>query len=340
VHEPLDTDVLALDLLPAGHTTRLWFHLVHDALGNPVRIPVLVAKGRKEGPVVGVTAAVHGNELNGIPVIQRLFARLDPTQMRGTIVAVPVVNLAGFFREQRFYADSKDLNHVFPGHEGGNASSVYAARFTERILRHFQVLVDLHTASRGRVNSLYVRADMTDPQTARLAYLQRPEVIVHKEETDGTLRGAAAALGIPAVTVEIGDPQVFQAAYHKRAVQGVRAILGEMGLLPKRALSMGEPPLLCDTSSWLYTDHGGLLEVFPRVTQILEPNEEIAHVRNIWGDLVATYRAPVRSVVIGHATNPVALTGARIAHLGTLCPDDHPTIWPRAKVLPDEEYAG
>lgn len=309
-------DHLDLSAFEPATLSRVSLTLVHDGLGRPVRVPLLIARGRREGPVLGLTAALHGNELNGIPVIHRLMHRLDLRGLKGTIVAVLVANVPGFHREWRGYADGADLNHLFPGEPDGSAPRVYAQRLLDRVIRHVDRLIDLHTASEGRVNSLYVRADMKDPTVARMAFLQRPQIIVHNPPVDRTLRGAAALIGIPAITVEIGNPQRFHGEYIRAAARGVRAVMAEMGMIPPRNLDLGAEPVVCTRSGWIYTQHGGLLEVFPKVAQPVRAGETIARITDIFGDEVATYQAPSDGVCIGHSVNPVAMTGARVLHLG------------------------
>jgi len=318
------TDELRLEDLPRGELSRVRLEIAHDGLGRPLRLPVLVARGARDGPVFGITAAVHGNELNGIPVIHGLLDQLNLSNLSGTIVAVVAVNVPGVLARRREFPDGRDLNHLFPGRPDGSASEVFAHRFMHKVVRQFDLLVDLHTASFGRVNSLYVRADLTDPVTAQMAYLQRPQIVVHNPPVDGTLRGAAQGIGIPSITVEIGNPHRFQRDYIKRSRTGLRAVLARAGMLPMRSISPGEPPLLCLRSSWLHTDHGGLLEVFPRVCDTVGKGDLIARLTSIYGDLVREYHAPVDGVIVGKSVDPVAETGARIAHIGVLAPPDHP----------------
>jgi len=323
--KPVVTQNLDIEALPRGKVTRLLVELTHDALGAPVWVPVLAARGDRPGPVFGFTAAVHGNELNGIPVLQQLFQSLKVENLRGTLVAAIVANVPSYLREQRKFQDGVDLNHIMPGLSSGNESQVYASRLLDRIVRHFDYLIDLHTASFGRVNSLYVRADMMHPITAQMAYLQRPQIIVHNPASDHTLRGTAMEMGIPAITLEIGNPHRFQPKFIKRSLVGLRAVLAESEMLPKRPMSMGEPPILCESSSWLYTDIGGLLEVFPEVTDQVKQGESIARIKNVFGDLIREYSSPTDGIVIGRSVNPTAQTGSRIFHLGTLAPaEDHP----------------
>ena len=212
------------------------------------------------------------------------------------------------------------LHHVMPGKPDGTVAEVYAHRLVDRVVRRFDYLVDIHTASFGNVNSLYVRADLTDNTAARMAYLLRPQIILNNPPSDRTLRGSASELGIPAITVEVGNPQRFKPEFIRTTLGGVRRILAEVGMVARRPAPEGAAPILCTRAHWLYSDHGGLLEVFPGVAALLEEGEVIARVSNVFGDVVREYHASGPGVVIGKSVNPVAQTGARILHLGTPAP--------------------
>lgn len=317
VVERLDVEAFA-----PGTRNHVWVELVQDGLGRPIRLPCIVVRGAKPGPTFGITAATHGNELNGVAVIHRLCAKADPRHIRGTLVCVVVVNVPGLLMHQREFLGGEDLNDIFPGSAAGSEALLYVHRYMERVAHCFDYLVDLHTASFGRVNSLYVRSDMTNEMSARMSYLQRPQIIVHKPPADGTFRGAMMERGIPAITVEIGDPQRFQSGYIRSCLTGLRSVLQEVGVIPKRQTTKRPlpPPLpepvVCSRSRWIRTQHGGLLEVLPQVTQHVEEGELLARVRNSFGEVVAEYHAPNAGVIIGHSINPVTQSGGRIVHLG------------------------
>lgn len=313
---PRVVDQLLPEQLARGELHHLWVELVHDGMGQPVRVPVMVARGRRDGPVFGLTAAVHGDELNGIPVIHRLMGRLDLAMLRGTVVGVVVVNVPGFHAQTRLLEERTDLNHEFPGAEHGPIGQVYAHRLMTRLVGRVDRLVDLHTASRGRINSLYVRADMTDPVAARMAYLQRPSIIVHNPPSDGTLRGAASELSIPAITLEIGNPMRFQRDFVKRSLVGLRAVLAEMRMVARRNVALGREPVVCESSFWMHTSQGGLLVVEPAVTDHVASGDVVARLTSVFGETLEEYRAPTAGVVVGKASNPVARSGSRILHLG------------------------
>jgi predicted deacylase len=311
-------DRLSLQELAPGtrHHLRVW--LVADGLADRVRVPAIVVRGRHPGPVVGVVAALHGNELNGIPVIHQTLRDLDPETLRGTVVGVPVLNVPGYHLNRREYLDGVDPNRVFPGREGGTPSQVFCARLMDRVIREFDYLVDLHTASFGRANSLYVRANLDDPVTSVMARLQAPQILLHNFGTDGTLRSAAAALGIHAITVEIGNPQRFQEEMIKEARRGIENLLVHLGMTAGEVATGDQEPVVCGRSSWLYTRLGGVLEVFPRVTERVSRGQLVARITNPFGELLLDVEAPEDGIVIGKSTNPVAPTGSRIVHLGVL----------------------
>ncbi|RMH44497.1 MAG: peptidase M14 [Deltaproteobacteria bacterium] len=293
--------------------------MTENATGNETLVPAILLRAEDPRPVVGITAAVHGNELNGVHVIHRLLEQLKPVHLhRGTIVAVPIVNIPGYLRQQREFEDGTDINRIMPGRANGNESELYAHRFIDRVARHFDYLIDLHTASFGRVNSLYVRADMTKPVTATIARLLSPQIIVHSAAGDGTLRAAVEDLGAHAVTVEVGDPQRFQRGLVRSARLGIVEVLEHLGMVDDLSDPDTHDVIECKRSYWLYTDRGGVLTVLPNVTDTVHEGDVIARLQNVWGDVVREYRAPEDGIVVGKSVNPAARAGSRIIHLGVV----------------------
>lgn len=309
-------DELDLDALPIGEIYKCWLNLTEDALSRPLSIPVIAIRGEQPGPVLGITAVVHGNELNGLSVIQRLFRALDPTSIKGTILAVPVVNVPSFLLGTRRYTDGEDLNRIMPGKEDGNISQFYAHQFIEKVIKHFDYLIDLHTASFGRINSYYIRVDMSNEHTRKMALLQNPQIIVNNTGGDGTLRSAASDLGIHAITVEVGDPSKFQQGMIRSGLTGIFNCLSYLNMTEEEIEEPEEEPVVCKRSYWLYTDTGGVLEVVPSLQARVKKGEVVAKLRNIFGELIQEYKAPEDGVVVGKSVNPVGDAGARILHLG------------------------
>jgi predicted deacylase len=309
---------LNVEELPAGAIHRRYIKLAEDGVGLSIRVPVLIAKGNKPGPVVGIVAALHGNELNGIPLIHRLFRDLAPDKVRGTVVAVIVANVPGLLLHQRVFNDGEDLNRIFPGRPDGNCSQVYAYNLLHRIVKRFDRLIDLHTASFGRVNSLYIRANMDDPEMAKMARLVQPQIILNSPAPIQTLRGQAIEAGIPAITVEIGNPSRIQRDMVRTSLLGIKNLLRSWKVLPGAITKHKVPTVYCKDSAWMYTDCGGFLETLPTVATIVEKGQVLARMRNIFGDIIREYHAPHDGVIIGRSVNPVSQTGARIVHLGEI----------------------
>lgn len=314
---------LRLEEIEAGTVCRYWVHVTSSGMGQQILVPVIVAKGITPGPVLGVTAAVHGNELNGLPVIQKIFQVINARELRGTVVGVPVVNIPGFLINTRYFNDGADLNRLMPGKPNGNTSEVYGYRIMKKIIRNFEYLVDVHTASFGRVNSYYIRANLSNPVTARMAFLQNADIIVNNAGADGTLRSAAASLGIHAITVEAGDPHKFQRGMIRSAITGVLNVMRELDMVDQEIVAPEAPAVVCGKSYWIYTNAGGILEIGPRITERVVAGQRIAIVRNIFGDIVREYKAPEDGIVVGRSVNPVNQTGSRILHLGIV--DEHLT---------------
>ncbi len=161
--EPLNViDTLDINTYPKGEISYCWIRILEDELGNDIKVPVMIARGSEDGPILGITAAIHGNELQGIPTIHTVFRELKERLdlLKGTVVGVPCLNIPGYMLRQRRFTDGIDLNTIMPGNKDGTSSQQYAYNILDKIVSKFNYLIDLHTASKGRVNSFYIRADM------------------------------------------------------------------------------------------------------------------------------------------------------------------------------------
>lgn len=295
--------------------------LYQDALATRLHVPFVVVRGRHPGPVVGVSAAIHGDELNGIKIIHHVLERADPQEMHGSLICAPVVNVPAFHAGQRrFPEDDRDLNHVFPGKIDGTPSQQYAKAFLTTFLEPLDYLIDIHTASEGRINSLYVRADLHQPQSRELALLMQPQIILHGRSGDGTLRNAARLREVPAITVEAGNPSVFQGRVVLEGESGVYGILEALGVLRggPEPDDLGREPVICKSSKWLRTRSGGLLETFFSLCEQVKKRQLLARIMDPFGHLVQEYHAPHDGVVIGMSKSPVAVPGTRYCHLGVV----------------------
>lgn len=308
---------LRADQYPKGEVSKFWIHLYQDATGRPVDVPFLIARGAKDGPTMGIASAVHGNELNGIRIIHNLLRYLDLSQLTGNLLCAPVVNVPAFNDGNRLFPDGLDLNHVFPGKPDGRPAEQYARSFVSAFLPNIDFLIDIHTASVGRTNTMYVRADLADPVSKQMAEAFNPEIVLQARGSDGTLRRNALKKGIPSITVEAGNPNVFQGRIATEGDLGIRNILVELGFLEGEKL-LRRDPVYCPSSTWLRTTGGGLLEPRFRLFDRVKRGAELAVALDLFGERIRSYRAPYDGIVIGMAANPVSVPGTRFCHFGRL----------------------
>ncbi len=307
---------LALDEFENGKVHRAYIHLTDNSLGVPWKLPIIIVKGKNEGPTLGITAAVHGNELNGTSTIFKLINDVDPLELNGTLVMIPISNVPAFLMNQRVFSDNVDLNRIMPGSPTGASSKLYAHYFTSKIVSQFNYLLDLHTASPGRVNSLYIRADLEKEDTRTLAYLQNPQIIVQKYDEEGTLRGWANENGIAAITIEIGNPNTFQHSLVDETLDGIKNTLIHLKMLEGEVKDLIHNATICDHSYWIYSKKGGILDVFPKLADEIQVGQVIARVYNVFGEVKEEIKADKSGVVIGKSINPNCDAGTRILHLG------------------------
>lgn len=315
-----------LDKIAPNQIHRYWLKLIDNGFSQPISIPVIIAKGKYPGPVLGLLAAIHGNELNGIKVIQDVFKNINTSELYGTVIAVPGLNHISITQDKRRFIDEEDLNRNFPGKEKGNRSQQYTWQITQKILPKLDYLIDMHTASFGRVNSLYVRADMSNDKIKQMALLQDADIILNNQgapsagnsiSKNRTLRAEAMLKGIAAITVEYGNPQVFQPKMISRGVIGVKNVMNWLKMHPFEKIEKNNT-ILCEKSYWIYVDRGGFLEIPVELNQIIDKGIVIGILKNPFGEIIETYKCPEKGIVIGKSSNPININGGRIIHLGIL----------------------
>ncbi|MBI2891563.1 MAG: succinylglutamate desuccinylase/aspartoacylase family protein [Nitrospirae bacterium] len=277
-------------------------------------IPVTVIAGRRSGPVLFVTAAVHGDELNGTEIIRQLICRVAPADIRGTLVLMPVVNRFGFLHHTRYLPDRRDLNRNFPGRTDGNMAQRVAWEVFDQVIRHCNYGIDLHTATADRTNLPHVRGDMSHREVRRLARAFGVEIIINSEGSDGSLRRAAVAAGVPTILFEAGERQKFQEPMIRRGVEGIRNVLVELGMLQGTKVAPSFR-IIVKNSEWVRAEKGGILIMYKKVGELVYSGEEIALNTNPFGREFGTIRSPVTGLVIGATTLPLVNPGIPVAHV-------------------------
>jgi predicted deacylase len=281
----------------------------------PVSTPVLVVNGALPGPTLCLTAAVHGDELNGIEMVRRVMHDLDPSKLSGAVIGVPIVNVQGFRRGSRYLPDRRDLNRYFPGNPNGSAAARIADSFFMKVVSQCDALVDLHTGSFERANLPQIRADLRNPDVMTLTQGFGSMVILHSAPAVGTLRHAATRAGIPAVTLEAGGPSQLELNEVKLGVKGIETLVNTLGMVKKRRL-WGEPEPVYYRSSWVRADNGGILLADVSLGSTVRKGDLLGTITDPMNNARTELRSPYSGRIIGMARNQVVMPGFAAFHVG------------------------
>jgi predicted deacylase len=304
-----------------GTARRLSWKGIDYFVGGAVRTPVVVAHGAEDGPVVCLTGAVHGDELNGIEIVRRVMFEAEPANMSGTLVGVPIVNIQGFQRASRYLPDRRDLNRYFPGDPSGSSASRIAHDFFENIVRKCDELIDLHTGSFHRTNLTQLRADLTDDAVREMSEGFGDMAVLHNAGSAGTLRGAAVAAGIPAVTVEAGEPMRLDTSAVEQGVAGIQNYLAHREMIERRRF-FGDPQPIYYRSTWVRADLGGILFSRVELGESVEVGDKLGTVTDPITNGRAHVLSPYRGTVLGMAVNQFVMPGFALFRIGVETSDE------------------
>ena len=305
-----------------GETANVRFTVSETYLGDPVRIPVTIVNGAERGPTLCLTAAAHGDELNGIEVVREVAHGWDHSALRGTLVCLPVLNVPGFIAQQRYLPIyDRDLNRSFPGDESTTGAKRIAARVFRNFVEPCDIGLDFHTSTRGRSNMLHVRADMDDPAVARVANAFASNVVIASEGPSGSLRREASVAGTPTVTVELGEAHRFQRPLIDAALEGVRSTLAEFGMTDATAVNWPGWRTVVDEGdekTWLRAEEGGIVEMHAERGELVEAGETVCTITDPFKTESSVVEAPFTGVLVGVLENPLVYPGNPLCHLVAL----------------------
>lgn len=307
-------DILGQRIAP-GSAERLSWSATELFEGVPVSTPVLVVNGSRPGPTLCLTAAIHGDELNGIEIVRRVMHDIEPEKLSGAVIGVPIVNVQSFRRGSRYLPDRRDLNRYFPGNPTGSAASRVAHSFFTEVVAQCDSLVDLHTGSLERANLPQLRADLRDPEVLELAQGFGSIVVLHSPPIPGSLRHSATMIGIPTVTVEAGGPSQLDIEEVQHGVKGVETLLSSLGMV-KRMRWWGDPEPVYYRSSWVRADNGGILLSDVSLGSSVREGQILGLVIDPMSNARVEVLSPYSGRVIGMVRNGVVMPGDAAFHIG------------------------
>jgi predicted deacylase len=284
---------------------------------TPLTMPVHVVRGRRDGPRLFVCAAIHGDELNGVEIIRRLLQRPLLRSLRGTLLAVPIVNVYGVIDHSRYLPDGRDLNRCFPGLEGGSLAARVADLFMSEIVSQATHGIDLHTGARHRTNLPQVRGNLDDEHTASLANVFGVPVLINANLRDGSLRQSAAELGIPMLIYEAGEALRFDEVAIRAGVHGVINVMRMIGMLPRsrtRQRTAAEP-FVARSSTWVRAPGSGILRTAAPLGGRVSRGDVLAWISDPSGNGEREVVATAKGVIIGRTRLPLVLEGEALFHI-------------------------
>lgn len=293
----------AIDLLVA----QLYTHA-------PVTMPVEVVRGKRPGPTLFVSAAIHGDEINGVEVVRRLLHLPQLKSLKGTLIAVPIVNVRGFLSLSRYCPDRRDLNRSFPGSERGSVAARLAHLFATEIVAKADCGIDLHTGAIHRGNLPQIRANLDDAETAKLAKAFGAPVNINANLRDGSLREFAASQGVPMLLYEAGEALRFDETCIRAGVRGVTHVMRELGMLPQRK-TKGVEPVVARASSWVRAEQSGILRPLVGLGARVKKGDVLATVSDPFGNHEMPLNARYNGIVIGRLNLPLVNEGDAVFHV-------------------------
>jgi predicted deacylase len=281
-------------------------------------LPVIAVNGKREGPKLWLSAAIHGDEINGVEIIRQVLAKVKPNRLRGVIVAVPIVNIFGFLEQSRYLPDRRDLNRSFPGSPHGSLTARLANLFMNEIASRCTHGIDLHTAAIPRINLPQIRANLKDAETCRCARAFGAPLTIQATVRDGSLRQAASKRGIPVLLYEGGEALRFNAEAIRVGVEGIFRVMDCLEMYPLSFESEPTVPLEVSVTKWVRASRSGILHLTAELGEKVAKKQVLGMITDAFGDTRTKVRAPVEGMVIGHVQNPLINQGDGLVHLAVL----------------------
>lgn len=272
---------------------------------TPIELTVQVSHGRKEGPVLAINGAVHGDEVNGVEIIRRVLRHSAIKRMAGTLIAVPIVNVYGFLTNIRYLPDRRDLNRSFPGSPTGSLASRLAHLYMTEVIANATHGIDLHTAAIHRSNFPQIRCDLSNPKVREMAMSFGVPVILNAAMRDGSLRKAASDMNIPVLAYEAGEALRFDEVSIRAGVQGIIRVMGDLGMIRQRRQDEAPTdPVISRSSVWVRAPEGGIFRARAKLGAQVSIGDQLGIIASPFGDSEFPIEAPTDGILIGRNNLP------------------------------------
>ena len=285
---------------------------------TPMSLPIHVINGLEEGPSLCITAAIHGDEINGVEIIRRFLKKKGFKQINGNIIAIPIVNVYGFLYQERNLMDRRDLNRSFPGSSKGSLASILAEIICTQILSQSTHAIDLHTGSNHRFNLPQIRANLDMPGIEDLATAFNVPVILHSTFRDGSMREYANAQGIPFLLYEGGEALRFDEFSIRTGINGILSVMGALKMIKPSKYSLKKcTPTISRNSYWLRAPISGILRHIKKAGNRIGKGQVIAIIANPTSTEEYKLKSPLSGIIIGECMLPLVHEGQALFHIAS-----------------------
>lgn len=283
---------------------------------TPVTLSAHVVHGRKPGPVMFVSAAIHGDEVIGVEIVRRLLRSAALDRLSGTLITVPIVNAYGFLNHSRYLPDRRDLNRCFPGHSQGSLAARLAHLFLTEVVKRCDVGIDLHSAAVGRTNLPQIRLTPGSPQLRDLGEAFAAPVTLMSKVRDGSLRQEAAKSGVEVLLYEAGEGLRFDEFAARSGVAGILRVMAKLGMIAGRGVPKTRvPTVLSERSFWVRAPSGGLLRTLKGAGDYVEAGTVLGVVSDPLGQREAEVVTEDAGIVVGRSNLPIVNEGDALFHI-------------------------
>lgn len=300
-----------------GDSREILLAVSEGYLGISLAIPIFVRRATEPGPVVFVTAALHGDEINGTGAIRHLIQDDSFQLLRGSAILVPVLNVLSFERHTRYLPDRRDLNRCFPGSAKGSLASRVARSIFQEIVHRSDFGIDLHTASVRRTNYPTVRGDLQHAKVRELALAFGSEILMNGRGPKGALRREACHAGRPTIIMEGGEVWKVEPSIVQTATRGIRNVFRHLGMI-EGEIELPSYQVTIEHARWVRAEEGGFLQFHVQPGEVVDQGQPLASNTTIMGQEQSVLTAPFSGVILGMTTLPAVSPGEPVCHLGKL----------------------
>lgn len=302
--------------------SRATVDLQVSALSNHTRVmlPVQVIHGEAPGPVIFLSGAIHGDEIQGVEIIRRILVHPSLNKLMGTVLAVPIVNSFGFLNHTRYMPDRRDLNRSFPGSDRGSLASQVADLFFREVVLKSQYGIDFHTAALHRTNLPQVRLAPDEPELLRMAEAFAPPIILISKLREKSLRLSAGEAGVKVLLYEGGEALRFEELSIDAGVKGCLRVMAHLGMIEPMPRKAAGDTVFSDSSSWVRAPEGGILHTMRKTGDRVGKREVIGVVADPLGSTSVPVVSDDDGIVVGRTNLPIVNRGDALFHIAKAKP--------------------